>query len=335
MSSLLKIGTVVGSIGVASYLANKWSQMDCDWTTYHSKLNKDFFSNRIIWITGASSGIGEALVHYIASLKTNCKFILTARRETKLNVLKQQITNKYGHKSANIFVLPMDLNTTNIEYLRAKYEAILSYFGAKSIDILINNAGFSMRSFAVDFGEQDSIDMIRTNLISPIVLTKMVLSDMINSDEQSGQIVNVSSVAARYMPATRTSYVATKSGLLSYGYALNEELKEYPNISVSTICPGAIRTDVDITARGKEGKGHQKRDDGIQSGMNPQRCAELICIAICNKIVESWPMKQPSLSWFYRCYYLSPSAIDGRGFVSELLKKDAGYLTSKEYKFFP
>ena len=63
----------------------------------------------------------------------------------------------------------MDLNTTNIEYLRAKYEAILSYFGAKSIDILINNAGFSMRSFAVDFGEQDSIDMIRTNLISPII----------------------------------------------------------------------------------------------------------------------------------------------------------------------
>lgn len=195
------------------------------------------------------------------------------------------------------------------------------------------HCALSMRSFAVDFAERDTVDMVTTNLTTPIVLTKMVLSDIVNVAGSGltpfGHIVNISSVAARYLPPTRTSYVATKAGLLGYGYALFEELKEHDDVCITTICPGAIRTDVDIAARGKGGRGHGKRDGTIQSGMSADRCAELICIAAANKILESWPMKQPSLSWFYRCFYLSPSSYDGRSLISTKLRADAGYSHSK------
>ena len=250
-----------------------------------------------------------------------------------LKQLKQELMEKYGAANHDIMVLPMDLNSTDIDYLRGRYQSILNHFGVDHIDILINNAGFSMRSYAVDFAEQDTVDMVTTNLTTPIVLTKMVLQDIIKGPTSGkkpfGHIVNISSVAARYLPPTRTSYVATKSGLLGYGYALFEELKEHDDVCITTICPGAIQTNVDIAARGKGGKGHGKRDGTIQSGMSVDRCAELICIAVANKIHESWPMKQPSLTWFYRCFWLSPSSWDGRSLISMKLRADAGYIGSK------
>ena len=140
--SLKKVGAAVGAIGLASYLAKRrWNNMDCDYTTYTSQLNPEYYRNRIIWITGASTGIGKALTYYIASLNVGVKLVLTARRDQLLNYIKSEITNKYSIPDKNIYILPMDLNTNNKDYLSTKYRTILNFFNVKSIDILINNAG--------------------------------------------------------------------------------------------------------------------------------------------------------------------------------------------------
>ena len=211
---LIKLGAGIG-LGIGGYVASqKLKKLDCDWTTFHSKMNPEYFRDRIIWITGASAGIGAALSRYLCSLRVNVRLVLTARREAVLLQMKQELLDEYGEmQEDHIMVLPMDLNCSDTVYLRNSYKSILSHFGVKCIDILINNAGFSMRSFAVDFAEQDTVDMVNVNLITPIVLTKMVLHDILHSHRGAdsahvfGHIVNISSVAARYLPPTRTRFV--------------------------------------------------------------------------------------------------------------------------------
>ena len=362
--SLKTVGVAIGAAtGLTAYLLNRrWSNMDCDHATYTSTLNPEYFRNRIIWITGASTGIGKALTYYIAALNVGVKLVLTARRDQLLNHIKSDITNSYSITNKDIYILPMDLNTNNKQYLTTKYATILDFFNVKSIDILINNAGskkfvyiqtqikihihiltvdeysgFSMRSYLVDFDEQDAIDMMQTNLIAPVILTKLVLADIVKDADKHvdgkidrfGHIVNIASVAARFYPPTRSVYVSTKVGLLGFTYAMDEEVKEYENVNITVILPGSVKSDVDIAAKGTFGKPHGKRDVGIQKGQDAMRCAEIIYTAGSNKILESWPANQPELGWMYKCYFTTPSKYDGREAVSKKLKEAAGYLPSK------
>eukprot|EP01083_Nonionella_stella_P316529 1148261_1 len=315
-------GVVLGVGALGLYLKRKWNHMDADYTTYTSTLKPEYFRDRIVWITGASTGIGKALVHYIAGLNVETKFVLTARRLQLLKQIKNDITNphKYNVKAQNVLLLPIDLCTPDKDYLIAQYEKVLSYFNVQSIDILINNAGFSMRSYLVDFAEKDTIDMVTLNLMTPMVLTQLVLRDMILDDQQFGHIVNIASASARLWPATRSVYSSTKAGLLAFSYSLKDELAEYKNISISCIAPGLVQSDVDIAARGKYGIGHNKRDEGIQKGLNTRRCAQIICTAISNKILECWPANQPVLNLIYKAYLFMPSRFDGRDGINAMLK---------------
>ena len=347
----------------------KWRKMDADFTTFHSKLNGSYFDNKIIWITGASSGIGKTLAYHITSLNTkNTKLVLSARRETKLNEIKTDILEKYGgnknkNKNKNnikpddIYILPLDLNETDTAYYISQYNSILKHFNTDRIGILINNAGFSMRSSFVDFDIKDTLNMIQVNLVSPIILTKLVLDDMkkntnrntnsgVNTSSsnanqlpfsRTGHIVNISSVSGRLWPATRSSYSVTKAGLVALGYSLSQELsnKDFQNatnmenVYVTSILPGPIATNVDIAAKGKHGEAHLKRDISIQSGLDATRCAQLICIAITNpkRIKESWIGNTTAIAAMYRNYYL-PDLYDKttRNVFGNVLMKDAGYL---------
>merc|ERR1712037_669898 len=131
-------------------------------------------------------------------------------------------------------VLALDLSNKDINYYDTKYKSILKHFGVSSIDILVNNAGVSMRSTLVDFDIKDGTDMIQINLVSPIILTKLVLNDIVKNNKNKdsfGHIVNIESVISRLQCGYRTIYSATKSGLLGFGYSLNEELNDNPNIT--------------------------------------------------------------------------------------------------------
>merc|ERR1719410_1216967 len=140
-----------------------------------------YFKNRIVWITGASSGIGKALCYYLISLKVGVKLIISARRAAVLNHLKQDLIekNKNTVYGTDIYVLPMDLAKKSIKYYRKQYESIKTAFDVSSIDILINVAGIAMLSDFESFPAQKSANMIQVNLVSPIILSNLVLSDII------------------------------------------------------------------------------------------------------------------------------------------------------------
>ena len=183
MNRVTSVATgVAGLLGLYSiYAAYQYNKMDCDWTTWHKRLDKSYFKDKIIWITGSSSGIGKQLAQYLASLNVGVKLILSARTESKLQQVKQELLNKY---QTEIYVLPMDLSETDIIYYQSKYNSVLKQFDVSSIDILINNAGVGMRSAFLDFNAKDAVNMLQVNLVSPILLTKLVLTDMVKDNKQ-------------------------------------------------------------------------------------------------------------------------------------------------------
>ena len=149
-----QIKTALSGLGIATllYQAYRYKNLDSDLTTagylWPRSVKKEYFRNRIIWITGASSGIGKALCHYLVSLQIGVKLIISARREGVLQDLKSEICQKYKNQiyDTDIYVLPMDLSKKNVKYYKSQYESIKDYFNISSIDILINNAGKGMLS---------------------------------------------------------------------------------------------------------------------------------------------------------------------------------------------
>eukprot|EP01083_Nonionella_stella_P209317 758874_1 len=127
MSQIVKgIASTIAGLTIAGglfYYSN--TLRDADLATYRSTLNPKYFSNRIIWITGASSGIGKALVIYLDSLNVGVKFVLSSRRQKILETIKENLPNT---NIKNVYILPMDLNETDPNYHKIKYDSILKYF---------------------------------------------------------------------------------------------------------------------------------------------------------------------------------------------------------------
>eukprot|EP01084_Bolivina_argentea_P216216 367358_1 len=315
MSSRQMVAGLSG-VGIATLLYEmyRWKHMDCDWTTsgylYPRSVDASYFKNRIIWITGASSGIGKALCYYLLSLKVGVKLIISSRRKNILQQLKHDLLSKYKNTvyGTDIYILPINLTKKPIKYYVKQYELIKDYFNITSIDILINNAGIGMLSTFQKFDAKNSADMLQTNLTSPIILTKLVLTDMINNNKNDsktpfGHICNVGSVAAYLSMPYQSTYCATKSGLLSFGKTITQELERYENITITDVLPGPVNTEIDINSKLSHGRTAGKKSKFIETGMSSERCAELICIAISNKLRESWPCKGVSLYGVYIAHY--------------------------------
>ncbi|MES1222958.1 MAG: SDR family NAD(P)-dependent oxidoreductase, partial [Bacteroidota bacterium] len=143
-------------------------------------------SNKVVWITGASSGIGEALCYEFARL--NCKLVLSARRESELERVKKNCPENLE----NILVLPFDLS--DADNVKGLAEQVIRHFGR--IDILINNGGVSQRSWAAETPLEVDRKLFETNYFSTLALTKSVLPYMIA--QNSGYLVATSSVAGKY-----------------------------------------------------------------------------------------------------------------------------------------
>lgn len=142
-----------------------------------------YFNDKVIWITGASSGIGEALVIELAA-KTNARIILSSRREQQL----EDIAQKAGLDTARYAVIPMDL----ADYKEMPVIAVKAVAAFGSIDILINNAGLSQRSLAMDTDIEVDKHLMDVDFIGTVALTKAVVPYMIKNN--GGQIVVVSSL---------------------------------------------------------------------------------------------------------------------------------------------
>jgi short-subunit dehydrogenase len=230
-------------------------------------------TNKVIWITGASSGIGEALVYELA--KKGVRLIISARRKEELERVKG---NCPGIAQVNVRILPLDLSEPST--LKLHTEAAIQLFG--HIDILINNGGISQRSLAKDTELDVDRRIMEVDYFGTISLTKYLLPHFLK--HKAGHIVTVSSVMGKIGTPYRTGYAAAKHALHGFYDSLRAELwKDSKNIHVTLVCPGWINTNLSITALLGDGSPQNKKDDTHEQGMHPAKFARKMIRAIEDK----------------------------------------------------
>ena len=228
-------------------------------------------TGKVIWITGASSGIGEALARSASSDST--KLILSGRRVDALQSLAEEL-------SAETLVLPFEV--TDYSALAGIVDQAWEWQGR--VDVLVNNAGISQRCLAIDAKPEIYTELINIDLIAPIWLTQLQLSRM--ADAGGGHIVAISSVAGRIGAPLRTAYSAAKFGLIGYMDALRTEVDKPHKIKVTNILPGSVATDVSRNAITGDGSKRGKSDAVIDAGDDPMDCAAAIWQAVANDSPE-------------------------------------------------
>ena len=222
-------------------------------------------ADKVIWITGASSGIGKALAQTAAQQDT--KLILSGRRVDALEALATEL-------SVDCLVLPFEV--TDYDALESKVDEAWAWQGR--VDILVNNAGISQRCLAIDAKPEVYTELIKIDLIAPIWLTQLQLKRM--AEAGGAHIVAISSVAGRIGPPLRTAYSAAKFGLIGYMDALRAEVDQIHNIKVTNILPGSVATDVARNALTGNGSRRGISDAVIDAGDEPMDCAKCIWEAV-------------------------------------------------------
>jgi short-subunit dehydrogenase len=224
------------------------------------------FKERVVWITGASSGIGEALAYKLDSSGAN--LVLSSNEPERLEEVRDKCTNKASH-----MVVPLDLSEWDA--LASKAEAVLRRFS--HVDILVNNGGISHRSMAKDTVLEVDKRVMDIDYFGHIALTKAVLPSML--ERKSGHIVVTTSLAGLIPVPYRTAYCAAKHALHGFFDTLRVELWD-DNIKVTLICPAQVRTDISFQALAGDGDKYGKMDPLIEAGMRPEECADAIIKAI-------------------------------------------------------
>ncbi len=230
------------------------------------------FTNKVVWITGASSGIGKALT--IELSKQGAKLILSARNEEKLQKVKSECKN-----ADTVKVLPLDLETNSKFELKVK-EAI-NWFGR--VDILVNNGGISQRSLASETSIAVDKKIMDINYLGTVALTKAILPHFINN--KNGQFVVTTSIVGKIGTPLRSSYAASKHALHGFFDSLRAE-NHKNNIRVTIVCPGFVKTNVSINALTGNGSPQNKMDMATQNGIAPNRFAKIMAKAIHQKKQE-------------------------------------------------
>lgn len=223
--------------------------------------------NKVVWITGASSGMGEATAYQLTKYK--CNLILSSNQERELEEVKEKC-EKLGSKC---FTLPFDLLENN--KLPSYVEKALSFFG--KIDVFFNNGGISQRALVTEAPIEIDRKIMEINFFSGATITKALLPSMIENG--GGQIVVTTSIAGKFGFPYRSAYCSSKHALYGFYETVRAELTD-KNIKVTFICPGRVRTNISIHALNKEGKEHGKMDDGQNFGLPVEKAVKQIVRAI-------------------------------------------------------
>lgn len=224
--------------------------------------------NKVIWLTGASSGIGEALAYALAA--KGATLILSARRKEELERVKG---NCPADAQPTVRILPLDLEKADT--LRLSVEAAIQMFG--HVDILINNGGISQRSLVADTSIAVDRRIMEVNYFGAISLTKYLLPHFIQ--HKQGHFVNISSVTGKFGTPYRSGYAASKHALHGFFDAVRAEHYK-DNIRVTMICPGFIHTPITLSALTADGTPLNKMDEAQFKGKPVDWCARKIISAI-------------------------------------------------------
>lgn len=229
-----------------------------------------YFTNKVIWITGASSGIGEAVAYELA--KQKAILILSSR---KLEALEKVQKNCLQH-CQEVYVQVLDLEQHNA--IPAIAEKVIKERGR--IDLLINNGGISQRSLAKDTIFEVDKRLMDINYLGTIALTKAVLPTLLQ--QQGGQIVTVTSLTGLFGTPFRSAYAATKHALHGFFDSLRAELVN-DNIDITLISPGFIKTQVSVNAFVGDGSAMNQTDEKEKTAMDVTVFAKKMVKAIRKK----------------------------------------------------
>lgn len=226
-----------------------------------------YFENKVVWITGASSGIGEALAYAFA--KHKAKLVLSARREEELLRVKAAC----GLPDENVFVLPLDVS--HHDQMEPATQHVAARFG--QVDILVNNAGLSHWSKIKDMSMDVLKIIMNVNFFGAAGLTKAVLPGMLK--RKKGNIVVISSILGKIVTPKQAAYNASKHALMGFFDTLRAETSG-DGIKVLLVCPGFVRTNVAKNSLNKEGSPINKDNAMIANGLDPMYVSEQILKAI-------------------------------------------------------
>ena len=230
------------------------------------------FGGKIVWITGASSGIGEALARRFA--QAGSRLILSSRRKEELDRVAKTCS---GAESINVF--PLDLSQP--ELMEEAAHRALDISG--SIDVMVHNAGVSQRSFAAETGYRVDELLMRTNYLGPLALTKSLLPSM--RSRRQGHFIVITSVLGKIGLPGRSGYCASKHALHGFFETIRAELWR-DGIRVTLVLPGWVQTNVSINALTGSGRPNGKMEPGTAGGVTADFCAERIISAAASGKAE-------------------------------------------------
>ncbi|XP_054733490.1 dehydrogenase/reductase SDR family protein 7-like [Anastrepha obliqua] len=236
------------------------------------KKYRNELAGKVVLITGASSGLGEALAHTF--YKSGCKVILAARRVEELERVKRDLLALDA--SAVTYppvVLPLDL--AELKEIPDFGRNALSVYN--KIDILINNGGISVRATAISSAVDVDLKVMVVNYFGSVALTKAILPSMLK--QKNGHICFISSVQGKFALPYRSAYSASKHALQAFTDSLRSEIAD-KGVQVTCISPGYIRTQLSVNALTGSGKTYGKMDKTTASGMLPEKVADRILNAI-------------------------------------------------------
>ena len=220
--------------------------------------------DQVWWVTGASSGIGAALARGLAA--RGAKLILSGRNVAALEAVAKEC-------GPGTMILPFE--ATDYAALPALAEEAWNWCGR--IDGLVNNAGISQRSLAVDTDFSVYQKIVDVDLLAPIALTQQLLPQMIAAG--SGQIIAISSVAGIAGVPLRSAYCAAKHGLIGYHDSIRAE-NEHLGLKVLVVAPGSVQTNVSRNALNADGSTRGTSDKAIDNGLSPDFAATQILDAV-------------------------------------------------------
>lgn len=229
-------------------------------------------NTKIVWITGASSGIGEALAYELAA--KNCKLILSARNQEALQKVKEKCNG-----TAEIF--PFDL--ADFDHAKENVSKAMALFG--KIDILINNGGVSQRSLIIETDFSVDKKLIEVDYLGTVALTKALLPHFIKN--KKGHFVTVTSLMGKFGSPYRSGYCGAKHALHGFFDVLRMEHQK-DGVNVTLICPGFVQTNVSKNALTADGSKQITDDVATQNGMPVAFFAKKMIRAVEAKKFEAY-----------------------------------------------
>src|SRR5437870_5422107 len=228
-------------------------------------MNHAIFRGKVVWITGASSGIGEALARRFAD--SGSRLVLSSRRDEELNRVARLCT-----AAESVAVIPLDLSRPELMSDAARRALDIAGY----IDVMVHNGGVSQRAFAADTEYFVDDLLMRTNYLGPVALTKALLPSM--RTRRQGHFVVVTSVLGKFGLPGRSGYCASKHALHGFFDTIRAELWR-DGIRVTLVLPGWVRTNVSLNALTGSGAAHGTMEPGTAGGVSPDFCAKQIISA--------------------------------------------------------